>query len=88
MIQVRWELEGDEIDERSARIAVQKILDYCSSVLAEVSCPVHGGKPWLEVRGSAVKNLTVGIGSCCRLLFGITEERIRRVSRREGDHPG
>lgn len=85
MISVRWKLEGDDLDETAAQAAVQRILSYYSGVLAGVTCPVHGGEPWLDVRGSTTKNLTVSVGSCCRALIGLTEERIRRVSRRDGE---
>lgn len=83
MIHVKWELEGNEIDEAAAQAAVQRILNYYKRALASVSCPAHGGQPWLSVRGRTVKSLTVSVGSCCSALKSQMDEQIRRVSRRD-----
>lgn len=83
MIQVRWNLEGNDIDESVAAATLQRLLDYYKRALADVSCPVHGGEPWLDVHGSTIHDLTVSVGSCCRTSRGLADERIRRVSRRD-----
>jgi hypothetical protein len=85
MINVKWELDGSAVDETSARTAVQRIQNYTQQALAGIECPVHHEPPWLVIQGSTLKNLTVSIGSCCADLKARAEERIRRVSRREGE---
>lgn len=51
MIQVKWDLEGGDIDEAAAEAAVKSVLNYYKQALAGVSCPDHGGMPLLAVRG-------------------------------------
>jgi hypothetical protein len=85
MIQVKWELEESDIDKGAAEAAVQRVLNYYRQVLAGVSCPAHSGEPWLAVRGRTLGSLTVSVESCCLALKSETDERIRRVSRRDGE---
>jgi hypothetical protein len=85
MIQVKWELEGSDIDEVAAEAAVQPVLNYYTQALTGVSCPTHGGKPWLAVRGRTVTGLRVSVESCCPALKSQTAERMRRVSRRDDE---
>lgn len=83
MIEVKWELGGSEVDQTNAETTVRRLLEYHGRVLEGVQCPVHGKRPWLVVRGTTMKNLTVSVGSCCPALQALTDERLRRVSRRE-----
>jgi hypothetical protein len=85
MIQVKWELEGNEIDEGTAEAAVEPVLNYYKQALTGVSCPTHGGNPWLAVRGRTVAGLRVSVESCCPALKNQTAERMRKVSRRDDE---
>lgn len=83
MIEVRWELEADGIDQAAAAAAVERILNYYQRVLTGITCPRHAGTPWLVVRGRAVKDLAVSLGTCCSDLKEQTDARMRSVSRRD-----
>jgi len=83
MMEVRWELEGNGIDQSSAEAAMQRVLNYYDRALADLTCPAHGRAPWLTVRGRMVKDLAVRVECCCPILQSQAEERLRRVSRRD-----
>lgn len=68
MIEVTWELEGDNIDQAAAGAAVERVLDYYKRALAGLTCPAHGSEPWLEVRGRMPEDLKVSLGTCCEAL--------------------
>ncbi len=85
MIEVTWELEGDNIDQAAAGAAVERVLNYYKRALSGLTCPAHGSEPWLEVRGSVLADLKVSLGTCCAALKVTTEERIRSISLRIED---
>ena len=83
MIWVKWELDGEEIDDVAAELAMQHVLIFHKRALAGLVCPVHRADPWLVVRGSTLESLTVILQTCCPVLKDQAEERIRRASRKE-----
>jgi hypothetical protein len=85
MIEVKWELEGSDIDEVAAAAAVKPVLNYYKQALAGVSCPDHGRMPLLAVRGRTMAGLRVSVESCCPALQRQTDARMRRVSRRDDE---
>jgi hypothetical protein len=85
MIQVKWELEGSDIDAAAAESAVQRVINYYQRVLAGLSCPAHKKEPWLAVHGRTVGSLVVTVESCCPALKSQMDEQMRRVSRRDDE---
>jgi hypothetical protein len=85
MIQVKWELEGSDIDVAAAEGVLQRVLNYYQRVLVGLSCPAHFAEPWLAVRGRTLGSLKVTVESCCPALRSEMDELMRRVSRRDDE---
>jgi hypothetical protein len=83
MIEVKWDLDGDGIDQFTAAAAVQRVVDYHRRALAGITCPAHGGEPWITVRGPTVASLGVSVEHCCTALKSRIDARMRQVSRRD-----
>jgi hypothetical protein len=83
MVEVKFELGGVEKDE--AQNAVSKTIRFYQQALDGVTCPTHGGTPFLTVRGNSVQRLAVSMDACCRALTSAANARVRAVSRRDDE---
>jgi hypothetical protein len=84
VVQVKFDL-NDEIEKPAAEAAVQKTVRFYQHALESMTCPEHGDKPSLIVRGSTMARLGVSVETCCPTLSNAVDARIRAVSRREDD---
>ncbi len=82
MIQVKYDVEGADLDKEAAEAAVGKVLNYYKQALAGLTCPLHGREPWLKVHGRTLETLAVSIETCCQELLNRTDARTGGVSRR------
>jgi hypothetical protein len=84
VVQVKFDLD-DEIEKPAAEAAVQKTVKFYQRALESMTCPDHGNKPSLVVRGNTMARLAVSVETCCPVLSNAVDARIRAVSRREED---
>jgi hypothetical protein len=84
VVQVKFDL-NEEMKKPAAEAAVQRTVRFYQHALESTTCPDHGSKPSLLVKGSTMQRLAVSVETCCPALSNVVDARIRAVSRREED---
>jgi hypothetical protein len=84
MIEVKWEYEGT-YERPSVQAVVERVVRRLQHVLGDITCPVHGQIPGLQVRGHTLSTLDIGFVTCCQELLDEATNRIPDIRHRRGN---
>jgi hypothetical protein len=82
MVDVKWDLQGGNLNLQDAEESVGKVLTFYRETLAGITCPAHQQEARLVVKGRTVRELVVSLEVCCDELLKRINARVGSVSRR------
>jgi len=82
MIDISFEIGGKKVSPNNIQNAlesamVSEITNSIKKSVQGITCPDHGGRPKLKVKGRNLKKLSVEVSGCCDKLTDRVQQKLK-----------